>query len=131
MASSLQRREVTRTDTRHVEAVEEGLDGAVDVRRLALALELEDSLRDRRHDGVMSSLDVGENLRKPFVVIVHLRRPLDARIGIRVVAVGARKGQLAAPPLVAASPSSPVSERRAETILDLLVIMFWSHVLGE
>jgi len=76
-----------RTDARHVEAVEEGLDGAVNVRRLALALELEDSLGDRRHDGVMSSLDVGEDLCKPFVVVVHLWWPFDARVGVGVVPV--------------------------------------------
>lgn len=56
------------------------------MRRLALALELEDALRDGRHDGVMSSLDVGQDLREPLIVVVHLWRPLDARVGIGVVA---------------------------------------------
>lgn len=76
--SSCQSSKARRTDARHVEAVEEGLDGAVDVRRLALALELEDALSNRRHDGVMSSFDVREDLREPFVVVVYLWWPFDA-----------------------------------------------------
>lgn len=76
-----------RTDSRHVEAVEEGLDGFVDLGGAALALELENPLGDGGDDGVVTTLDVGQQLGKALVVVVHLWRPLDRAIRISVVAM--------------------------------------------
>jgi hypothetical protein len=50
------------TDTRHVEAVEEGLYVVVDLHPLPLALVLQDALCDRRDDAVMPPLDLVESL---------------------------------------------------------------------
>lgn len=58
------------------------MDGAVDVAGLAVALELENALRDGGDDGVVSSLDVGEETGEALVVVVHFRRPDDRFIGI-------------------------------------------------
>jgi len=93
-----------RTDAAHVEAVEERLDRAVDVGALAVALELEDALGDRRHDRVVSPLDAAQDARELVVVVVHLGRPHDRLVRVRVVAAS-RKERLvsSAPPREAAA----------------------------
>ena len=78
--------QVPLTYARHVEAIKERLNRAVDMRRLALALELENTLGDGCYDRVVPPFDVGQDLGETLVVIVHLWWPLDAGIGIRVVA---------------------------------------------
>lgn len=64
------------TDPGHVEAIEERLDGAVNLHSLALALVLEDTLCHGRDDAIMSSLDVMKSLRKPLVVEMQVGRPI-------------------------------------------------------
>ena len=63
-------------DAGHVEAVEECLDGVVDLHALALALIFEDTLRDGGDDAVVAALDAFECGCEPLVVICELGRPV-------------------------------------------------------
>lgn len=65
------------TNPRHVEPIQEGLYRPINLRRLALSFELQNSLRDRSDDGVVPPLDIRQELRESFVVVVHLWWPLD------------------------------------------------------
>lgn len=76
------------TDARHVESVEEGLNRAVDMSRFSVALEFEDALSDGRDDGVMSSLDVGQQTGEAIVIVVHFGRPREGFVGLRVISKG-------------------------------------------
>lgn len=87
-----------RTDAAHVEAVEERLDRAVDVGALAVALELEDALGDRRHDRVVSPLDAAQDARELVVVVVHLGGPHDRLVRVRVVAASRGKRLVSSAP---------------------------------
>ena len=73
------------TDARHVEAVEKGLDRSIDMRRPSVTLELEYALCDGRDDGVMPSLDVGEQARETVIVVVHFGRPRNRLVRLRIV----------------------------------------------
>jgi hypothetical protein len=77
--------EDTDADAAHVESVKEGLDGPVDDFAPLLLLEFKDTLGHGRHYRVMSPLDVGEKLREALVVVVHLRRPVEVHLRIRVI----------------------------------------------
>lgn len=79
-------------DPRHVEPVQESLYRLVDVRRRLLPLVFENASRDGRHDGIMPFLNVAQELREPFVVIVDFWWPFDftPRVGV-IPLTGRRK----------------------------------------
>ena len=70
--------EHTDADTRHVEAVEEGLYVVVNLHPLSLALPLEDALGDGCHDAVVPPLDLLQRVCKLCVVCAQLWRPFLA-----------------------------------------------------
>jgi hypothetical protein len=47
-------------------------------------LPLEDTLGDGGNGRVVTALDVVEKLREPFIIILHLGRPLNV-VGIRII----------------------------------------------
>lgn len=64
------------TNSRHVKAIEEGLDGAVDLHALTLALVLEDTLGHCCHDTIMAALDVVKSLCETLVVKMEICGPI-------------------------------------------------------
>lgn len=68
--------EHTDTDAGHVETVEEGLDGAVDLHALAATLVLENALRHRGNDAIVTALNVVQSLSKALVVEVKIGGPV-------------------------------------------------------
>jgi hypothetical protein len=68
--------EHTDTDTGHVETVEEGLDSAVDLHALTTTLVLENALRHRGNDAIVTALDVVQSLSKALVVEVKIGGPV-------------------------------------------------------
>lgn len=105
------------------------LDGPVDVRRLALPLELEDALRYGRDDGIVPSFDVRQQTRKPLVVVVHLGRPNDILIRIRVVSADARSAHTH--PCSGRGMNPPVKGHLLPTLLALQLVRPRLHVFGQ
>src|SRR3954447_21136405 len=68
-------------NTRHVEAVEEGLNRRVDLHALAFALVFIDACSNGRNDAVMPSFDCLECLSKLAIIVCKLLRPLVILIG--------------------------------------------------
>ena len=62
---------------------------------VACLFEFKNSLCDRGDDRVVPTLDVGEQFREAFVVVVHLGRPFDRRVGICVIT---KRPSVSAPP---------------------------------
>ena len=80
--------EHTNADTRHVEAVEEGLYGRVDLHALLLSLVFVDTLGNSCDDGVVPPLDLLQCALKFLVVVCELRRPVLTVVHGRKVASG-------------------------------------------
>lgn len=83
-------------DTGHVEAVEEGLDGIVDLHALSSTFVFEYALCHGRDDAVVPALDTFQRLGEAFVVVLELGRPVAAIVieGRKVSAngIGATSG---------------------------------------
>jgi hypothetical protein len=102
------------------------------VRRLALALELEDSLGDGRDDWVVASLDVRQDLGEALVVIMHLWRPFDARVRICVVSASSETRSAAIPAWPRSTHKAPVLQRQALSSVHVLApVRSWLHVFGK
>ena len=72
----------------HVESVQESLNRLLRMFRLfGFLLELKDTLSDSRHYWIMTFLDLYERIRKPLVVLVHLRRPFYFQVRVVVVSM--------------------------------------------
>lgn len=80
--------EHTDADTGHVEAIEEGLNGAVDLHALTTALVLEDTLGHGGDDTVVAALDVMQSLGETLVVEMEVGGPVTRVIDEGKVAAG-------------------------------------------
>lgn len=92
-------------DAGHVEAVEEGLDAAVNLEALALALVLEDALGHGGDDAVVAALDLVQGLGEALVVEVQLGGPGARVVDGGVVAARERLGLGAAVAVCCVAPA--------------------------
>ena len=69
------------TNARHVEAIEEGLNGGVNLQTLAFPFPFQDALSHGGHHAVMSPFDLLQGLGEAFVVVVQFRGPVSSIVG--------------------------------------------------
>ena len=77
--------EHTDANTRHIEAVKEGLDVGIDLHTLPIALVLEYALGHSCDDAVMPPFYAFQRPGKALVVVVELRGPVPAIVCCSIV----------------------------------------------
>ena len=117
-------------DTRHVEAVEEGLDIVIDLHALLLALPLQDALCHGRHHAVVPPLDFLQGLCELCVVGAQLHGPFLAIVGSGIVSARCG-GALDLPRVTVAVAIRTLGQRPVLALLDARVLCaFGSQRIG-
>lgn len=73
------------TNPRHVEPIEEGLDGGINLQTLTLSFPFKNTLSHGSYNTVVSPLDVLQSLGEAFIVIIQFWRPISVVVRWSIV----------------------------------------------
>lgn len=113
------------TNSRHVEPIEEGLDGGINLQSLPFSFPFENTLSYGSHDAIVTPFNLLESFGKAYVVIVQLGRPFTMIVrGNKVSSSGGGSG------FSIASVGSGIGRRPVLSFTDTGILSGFGEDLG-